>query len=76
MSQSHLIPKGLKNWDVEWGRPRQPPPLSFIPKKRDEVTRTLTTVKVKISDSLTETVTAFAGTDPEAYIELMDQFTD
>ena len=42
-----------------------PPPLSFIPIKSEESTGTSATIKVKISNSLMETVTAFEGIDLE-----------
>ena len=75
MAQQHLLPKDLVHKDVERFRPRIEPPLRFIPTKREESAENLTTVKVKISDVITETVTAFMGTDPESYIGLIDSFT-
>ena len=73
-SQTHSITNNLNNQDVEWGYPQQPFPCSFNPKKWEEVTGTLATVKVRICNSLMETMVAFAGTDPEAYVKLMNQF--
>ena len=76
MSKKHLIPDGLSHRDVERFHQCIPPPLSLIPTKREESTGNLTTVKVKISNSLMGTVAVFASTDPESYIKLMDQLLD
>ena len=74
MSKHHLISDGLNLRDVEKYPQCVPPPLSFILSKREESTGSLTIVKVKKSNSSTEIVTAFRGTDPENYIKPMDLF--
>ena len=75
MSQRALIPEGLKNRDVEVRKLSQRPPLSFVPNRKSESEKNKTTIKVKISDELTESVEAFDGTSPEQYVELMDCFS-
>ena len=50
MSQRALIPKGLKNRDVEVRKLSQRPPLSFVPNKKSKSEKDKTTIKVKISD--------------------------
>jgi len=72
MSQEHLIPEGLTKNDVEMGRVRGRPPLSFIPSKSKETSGESTTVKVKISEFLSESVETFNGSRPEDYVILVN----
>ena len=74
MSQFHLFPEGLKARDYERGRPRGPPPLAFLParEEKNEALAEKKSVKIKVSDTLTETVTEFDSGPPEAYIRNID----
>ena len=76
MSQFQLFPEGLKDRDYERGRPRGPPPLAFLPAKeeKNEAAIDKKMVKIKISDTLTESVTEFDSGTPEGYIRLIDTY--
>ena len=76
MSQFHLFPEGLKDRDYERGRPRGPPPLAFLPAKegKNEAAIEKKMVKIKINDTLTESVNEFNSGTPEAYIRLIDTY--